>query len=324
MTNDDKQKTTGFNGIPTELDSQKQTTGSNGAQTGLESQNQRIESTEQPQTENHNLKNQLEPDDPKIDPTSPLTVSIAFAIPGILSLAFSVTTGSSVLAFIGLGLTFWAALFYLVRPITYVQGGLLNTNAAPLYQTIDRITKDLDIRGKAIYLPPYPQKAYLPDHLKGLKETTIFLPKSADQASTPIEEMATGKFTTKNPKGIILNPPGSSYLDEFEKLLRTDITKITLEDLCNALPQVILENYQLAKEIEMKTENNHIHLKTTDSIYKDLYKENLKTVKLLGDPLTSAIACTIAKATGKQVQIEAIITTGDERTIEATYQLIEG
>jgi hypothetical protein len=221
-------------------------------------------------------------------------------------------------------LTFWGALFYLVRPVTYVRGNLLSTTATTLYQTIDRIIKDLDIRGKAIYVPPYSREANLPQRLKGLKETIIFLPKDTDQVSPPIEEMATGKFLTKNPRGVILIPPGSSYLDQIEKLLRSDITKMTLEDLCTTLPQLILENFQLAKDIEMKTENNQIHLKITDSIYKNLYEEELKTVKILGDPLTSAIACTIAKTTGKQLAIETINITPDAQTLEATYQLVEG
>lgn len=99
---------------------------------------------------------------------------------------------------------------------------------------------------------------------------------------------------------------------------------MTLEDLCTTLPQIVLENFQLAKDIEMKTENNQIHLKTTDSIYRNLYDEDLKTVKLLGDPLTSAIACTVAKTTGKQLTIETINITPDSQTLEATFQLIEG
>ncbi len=300
MTNTEEQKTTELNGISTEFESKKE--------------------FEELQTENRSLKKQLNGH----NRNSTLIVSIVFAVPGILSLIFSITAGSQVLAFVGLGLTFWGALFYLVRPVTYVRGNLLSTTAATLYQTIDRIIKDLDIRGKAIYVPPYSREANLPQRLKGLKETVVFLPKDTDQVSPPIEEMATGKFMTKNPRGIIIIPPGSGYLDQIEKLFRTDITKMTLEDLCTTLPQIVLENFQLAKDIEMKTENNQIHLKTTDSIYRNLYDEDLKTVKLLGDPLTSAIACTVAKTTGKQLTIETINITPDSQTLEATFQLIEG
>lgn len=305
MTSNEKQKTTEPNGIPTELETAKQL----------------AQSVDELQKETQNLKKQIQ----TLNPNSTIRISIIFTIPGILSLILSITTESQVLAFIGLGLTFWGALFYLVRPITYVRGSLLSTTATTLYQITDRIIKDFNIKGKGIYVPPYPKEVYLPQHLRGLKETIIFLSQDANQIAPSIEEMATGKFVTKNPKGVILIPPGSSFLDQIEKTLRTDITKMNLEDLCITLPQLILENFQLAKEIEMKTENNQIHLKTTDSIYKNLYRdENLKSVQLLGDPLTSAVACTIARATGKQVTIQNINVSPDTQTIETTFQLAEG
>jgi hypothetical protein len=305
MTSNEKQKTTELNGIPTELETAKQL----------------IQSVDQLQKETQDLKKQIQ----TLNRNSTIRISIIFTIPGILSLILSIITESQVLAFIGLGLTFWGALFYLVRPMTYVRGSLLSTTATTLYQITDRIIKNLNLKGKGIYVPPYPKEVYLPQHLEGLKETIVFLSQDANQTAPSIEEMATGKFVTRNPKGVILIPPGSSFLDQIEKALRTDITKMNLEDLCTTLPQLILENFQFAKEIEMKTENNQIHLKTTDSIYKNLYRdENLKSLGLLGDPLTSAVACTIARATGKQVTIQDINVSPDTQTIETTFQLAGG
>jgi hypothetical protein len=305
MASKEKQKTTELNGIPTELETAKQL----------------VQSVDELQKETQSLKKQIH----TLNRNSTIRISIVFAIPGILSLILSIITESQVLAFIGLGLTFWGALFYLVRPIAYVRGSLLSTTATTLYQITDRIIKDLNIKGTGIYVPPYPKEVYLPQHLIGLKETIFFLSQDANQTAPSIEEMATGKFVTKNPKGVILIPPGSSFMDQIEKLLRTDITKMNLEDLCTTLPQLILENFQLAKEIEMKTENNQIHLKTVDSIYKNLYRQdNLKSVQLLGDPLTSTVACTIARATGKQVTIQNINVSPDTQTIETTFQLAEG
>jgi hypothetical protein len=305
MTSKEKQKTTELNGIPAELETAKQL----------------VQSVDELQKETQSLKKQIH----TLNRNSTIRISIIFIVPGILSLILSIITESQVLAFIGLGLTFWGALFYLVRPIAYVRGSLLSTTAITLYQTTDRIMKDLNIKGKGVYIPPYPKEVYLPQHLKGLKETIIFLSQEDKQIAPSIEEMATSRFVTKNPKGIILIPPGSSFMDQIEKLLRTDITKMNLEDLCVTLPQLILENFQLAKEIEMKTENTQIHLKTIDSIYKNLYRQNdLKSVQLLGDPLASAVACTIARATGKQVTIQNINVSPDTQTIETTFQLAEG
>lgn len=259
-------------------------------------------------------------------PAREIQIGLLFAVPGILSLAYAAVRQSQVLAFIGLGLTLWGALFFLVRPVMYVRGSLLNTTSAPLYSTIDRILNDLKYEGstRALYVPPYPKRAYLPEHLKGLKETVVFISAGADSSPPPIEEMATGKFMTQNPKGILVVPPGSGLMDQLEKSARTDFTKTSLEDLCAILPPAILENFHLAKEIEMKIENGQVQSKTTDSIYKSLYQdETLKSLKLLGCPLTSAVACAIAKATGKTVSLQKIDTSPDAKTVEVSYSIVE-
>jgi hypothetical protein len=255
---------------------------------------------------------------------SPIQIGLVFAVPGILCLAYSVLSQSQVLAFIGLGLTFWGALFFLVRPLMYVRGGLLNTASTPFYSTVDRILNDLKYEGRGLYVPPYPRRAYLPEHLKGLKETVVFISADSDSSPPPVGEMAIGKFMTKNPKGILLIPPGSGLMEQLERSTRTDFTKMSLEDLCASLPQLILENFQLAKEIDMKNENGQVHLKTTDSIYRILYlDETLKSLKLLGCPLTSAVGCAIAKATGKPVLLQKISSSPDARTVEVSYRLAE-
>jgi hypothetical protein len=115
-------------------------------------------------------------------------------------------------------------------------------------------------------------------------------------------------------------------LTQFEKELRVDITKIGLGELCESLPQLILENFQLVKEIEMKTEEDQVHLKIFDSVYKNLYsvEGNLKSVHFLGCPIVSAIACLIAKATGKIVTIHKDRVSPEGQTIEVWYGFVEG
>jgi len=253
-------------------------------------------------------------------------IGIVFMVPGVLSLIFSIFNNSQVLAFIGLGLTFWGALFLFVRPVRYVRSSLLDSAAISSYSTIDRIIKDLKYKGKSYYIPPYPKEVYLPEYLKGLKDMIVFISADSGAGMPSIEEMAKGRFLLENPKGICVAPPGSGLLTQFEKELRVDITKIELSELCESLPQLILESFQLAKEIEMKTEENQVHLKIFDSIYKNLYsgEENLKSVHFLGCPLVSAIASSIAKNTGKIVTIHKDRISPDGQTIEVWYRFIEG
>ena len=244
---------------------------------------------------------------------------------GALTLVGSVIQTSTVLAFIGLGLTFWGALFLFARPVKFVRGTLLDSTAISSYTTIDRITEDLKYKGKPIYVPPYPKEAYLPQYLKGLKEMTVFIPAKDIVAMPTIEEMAKKQFLLKNPKGICIAPPGYGLVNLFEKELKTEFTQIDLDTLYNSLPTIIVKNLELATEIEINPEKDLIHVKIIDSVYKDLYskEQDFKSIHSIGCPLTSAIACALAKTTGKLVAIVKDTISPDSKTIEVWYQTLE-
>jgi TM2 domain-containing membrane protein YozV len=281
-----------------------------------------VETSEQLQAEIENLKLELR----KAKSISSGKIGIMFMVPGALSLVFSIFYNSQVLAFIGLGLTFWGGLFLFVKPVGYVKSSLLDSAAISSYSTIDRIVKDLEYKGRSYYIPPYPKEVYLPEHLKGLKDMIVFISADNSGGMPSMEEMAKGRFLLEHPKGICVPPPGLGLLTQFEKELRIDITKIGLSELCESLPQLILENFQLVKEIEMKTEEDQVHLKIFDSVYKNLYsvEGNLKSVHFLGCPIVSAIACLIAKATGKIVTIHKDRVSPEGQTIEVWYGFVEG
>jgi hypothetical protein len=229
-----------------------------------------------------------------------------------------------VLAFIGLGLTFWGALFLFIRPLKYVESSLLSSTAVASYTTIDRIVRDLKYKGKGYYIPPYPKEVYLPEHLKGLKDMIAFISADSGTDMPSVEEMAKSRFLLENPKGICVAPPGLGLLARFEKELGTDITKLELKELCESLPQLILGNFQLAKETEMNLKGNEVYLRVFDSIYKNLYsaEEDLRSVHFLGCPLVSAIACAIAKNTGKIVTIQKDSVSPDGEVIEVWYSIV--
>ena len=244
---------------------------------------------------------------------------------GALTLVGSVVNTSTVLAFIGLGLTFWGALFLFARPVKFVRSSLLDFTAISSYTTIDRITEDLNYKGKPIYIPPYPKEAYLPEYLKGLKEMIVFIPAEDVIAMPTIEEMAKKQFLLRNPKGICIAPPGYGLVSLFERELKTEFTQINLDRLYDALPTIIVNNLELAKEFEINPEKDLIHIRIVDSVYKDLYsrEQGFKSIHSVGCPLTSAIACALAKTTGKLVAIVKDLISLDSKTIEVWYQTLE-
>ena len=252
-----------------------------------------------------------------------LIISV-FQIP-LTPIAPSINGNTQVLAFIGLGLVLWGGLFLLARPVSYVRSSLLEATAISLYTTIVRIKKDLKYNSKSYYIPPYPKEVYIPEHLKGLKEMIVFISAKDDTKLPSIEGIASNKFMQEDPEGIFISPPGLGLVDQFEKELRMNLSKIDIKDLCEILPKIILENLQLAKEVTMEIEENQVHLKVMDSLYKHLYlEEDLRSIRFIGSPLESAIACAIAISTGKTVTIKESKTHPDSDTIEVIYRLVEG
>ena len=252
-------------------------------------------------------------------------VGVMLTTSGITVLVLSVLSESQILAFIGLSLIFWGFLFFFIKPIRYVKGNLLDLAATSTYITVDRIVNDLKFKGRSYYIPPYPKDVYLPEYLRGLKEMVVFISADTQPEMPSIEEIAKSKFLLKNPNGICISPPGLGLLNQIERELGEDTTKVDLETLLERLPQIITESLELAKEVEMKKDGKKVYVRIDDSIYKNLYKreQNLKSVHFLGCPLASAIACAIAKASGKIVTIEKDNVSTDFQTIEFWYSFVE-
>jgi len=185
--------------------------------------------------------------------------------------------------------------------------------------------QDLNYKGKPIYIPPYPKEAYLPEYLKGLKEMIVFIPAEDVVAMPTIEEMAKKQFILENPKGICIAPPGYGLVSLFERELKTEFTQINIEELFNALPTIIVNNLELAKEFEISPEKDLIHVKIVNSVYNDLYsnEQSIKSIHSIGCPLASAIACALAKTTGKLVAIVRDMISPDSKIIEVWYQTLE-
>jgi hypothetical protein len=240
-------------------------------------------------------------------------------------LILSIVYESQIPAFVGLGLTFWGALFFLVRPIRYVHGSLLYDSALSSYSTIDRIVKDFGYKGGAYYIPPYPKDVYLPEHLKGLKEAVVFLSAKKDGEMPSIEELAGSKFRLEPSKGVLITSPGLGLFSQIEKELNVDFTKTKLADLPETLPRAVTENLNLAREMELEVNGNQVQVRITDSLYRNLYsmENDFKSVIILGCPLVSAVACALAKASGKPVTIQKAETSPDGLTTRVSYRILQ-
>jgi hypothetical protein len=207
-------------------------------------------------------------------------------------------------------------------PKSYVEESFLISTAIPEYSTIDKIITELKYTEKGYYIPPYPEEAQVPEHLRGLKDPVAFISASNVFTMPSLEDISQGKFWIADQKGILIPPPGLGLLNQIQKKLTIPITKTDINELCEIMPRIILENFAMAKDLTMKAETENIHLTIKDSIYKNLYdtENKPKSILFLGCPIISAIACLLAQGSGKTITIKETIVSQDGSTIETTYQ----
>jgi hypothetical protein len=245
-------------------------------------------------------------------------IAVGMLTLGLVLLVSSVFYSSPIPAFVGLGLAFWGALLLYVTPTKQVRLELLNATLTPTLVNTEKMLTNLNLGGKGIYLPP--------KYLKDFESSLIFIPSKEGQALPKPEEIDAEKLYSKNPNGIFLTPQGAALSKLFEKELETSFTRTDLKYLQEKLPKLLIENMEIAESMEIKAENNTVTVEITEHVFSDIYKETEKLSKThgtMGSPLSSAIACALAKATGKPVVIEKEEQNQDGKTTEIRYHLME-
>lgn len=233
---------------------------------------------------------------------------------GVVILFASIVYVSSMLAFIGLSLTFGGTILLYTKPQQYT-AELLDTSMLSSVYTMNQLIQELDYKGKFVYLPPkyFENPKIVKIYIS--KENKIDLPKPEET------QKQKNNLFVKNHKGILLSPPGAELTKLFEDTLEKDFTKVNLKYLQQNLPKLFVEDLEIAENLEFQTKEDTIHLKINNLIYKD--STNLPHgSNQIGSPVCSAIACAITKATGKPVIIEKAEVGQDGTTTELIFRLL--
>ena len=245
--------------------------------------------------------------------------SILFSA-GVIILVLAINFSSSILAFVGLGLVFWGAILFYVRPSKYVKENLLRKTTVPSLVSLNQIITTLGYKGKGVYLPP--------KYLKDFESSKVFISAQREMKLPSPEQIQNeeDKVFLKNPEGILITPPGSELTRLFEEKLGTSFARVDLQQIEQNMPRLLIEDLEIAQNVQIETVNNIVHVKIENSIYKNMCQEAKKfsnICSLLGCPLCSAIACALAKVTGKPVIIEKNQLSEDSQTMDIEYLLLE-
>ncbi len=248
----------------------------------------------------------------------PEVIGYTLLIVGIVAIVFSFVFTSFLLAFIGLGLTFWSVLLAFLKTTKYVKADVFEITPVSSLKGIDQVIQHFNCKGKGIYLPER--------YVKESKSGIVFVPLKDEIVIPPVEEVAKEKVLLENPRGICLTPSGLDLVSLFERKLKTDFGKVDIDYLAAKLPKLLIEDLEIAEDFEMNYVKDIVHVRITGSIYENMCREvrNLLNVcKCIGCPLCSSIACSLAKATGKPIVIEKSSLSRDGKVIQAYYRIIE-
>ncbi len=253
---------------------------------------------------------------PKLSSAGTLrVVSLGMLILGLISLLASAIYDSYVAAFVGLGLAFWGALFMVTAPTKYVKLELLTAASSQAANT-EKTLNLSKTSHKGVYLPP----RLLQDYLSSL----IFVPATDDEALPKQKEIPEEK-TLRTPQGLFLTPPGQALSRLFEEKLGKSFTEINLNQLATELPR-LLDELGITKTALINVEDGKVTFETGNYIFKDLCLETQKfqrTHETVGCPFSSAIACALAKASGKPITIEKEEQNPNNETTTIQYLILE-
>lgn len=235
---------------------------------------------------------------PKLSSAGTLRViSLGMLLLGFISLLASAIYDSYVTAIVGLGLTFWGALLLAITPTKYVKLELLTAASSSQAANTEKMLNLAETNHKGVYLPP----KLLQDYFSSL----IFVPATGNEALPKPEKIPEEK-TLGTPQGLFLTPPGLALSRLFEEELGKSFTKLNIYNLTTELPS-LLDGLGITKTAFMNVEGGEVTFETGNYIFKDLCLETLnfqRTHETVGCPFSSAIACALAKASGKPVTIE--------------------
>jgi hypothetical protein len=236
---------------------------------------------------------------------------------GIGIVAVSAFYASSFLAILGVAITFWGAILLYVTPSKHVPLKLLNTSAEAAAANIERLISEVNLSERGVYLPP--------KNLRNIESSLVFIPETL-KTPLPTPEETNEKLLANEKTGAFVTPPGSALSRLFEGELGFSFTKTDLKQIQNKLPKLLVEDLELAENAEIQIQGNIVTLEITGSILNEICEQTdsqPKTHKQVGCLLSSAIACALAKATGKPVTIQNETRNQETKTTRIEYEILK-
>jgi hypothetical protein len=207
-------------------------------------------------------------------------------------------------------------VFLYIKPTKYVKSELLNSVSYSTLVNIEKLLTGAKANSEGIYLPP--------KRLRDYTSSLVFISTEPNQPLPTTDKTDAQELEIKDPAGLLITPPGLALSKLLEKELKRSFTETSIKDLETQLP-TLFDRLEITKHLTIQPEENRVTVNIRNSVLDDLCHQTAKlekTHKTVGCPLSSALACIFAKATGKPVVIENE-ETGPDETTTIQYKVLE-
>jgi hypothetical protein len=237
---------------------------------------------------------------------------------GLLFELYALTTTSTLPVLIGLGLVFYSSLLFYMTPEPYIQVTLLDSTTLSMLTTLNHLLRTKGANSKAIYLPERPT-------VRQKEQAVITTTTQSARSQTTYPASTNHQLTQSPPREIFMDPPGSQLTNLFEQALHTTFSQEDLPYLQQNLPSLLINEYEMANELELHVSEKQVYMKIVGSIYKTIIQESRDLEHIyasLGCPFLSAIALSIVRASKRPVIIDRVHSADDYETIEVYYRIL--
>lgn len=242
---------------------------------------------------------------------------------GIATLVISTLLQSSFFVILGFSLLFWGVILLYITPTKNGYLELLNAGVEPGSENIERLLSERGLTQKGIYLPIKNGNTETSNGSPAFEQTgdvLVFIPETQN-ANGKEDDSPLKKSRSKD---LYIAPPGQALCKMFEQRMGKSFSKIDIQQFEQIMPTVLTKDLKLAEAVDIQTNENIISIEITKSVLEQIcQRANNQPLmhKQVGCLLTSAIACALAKVTGKPITIESETLDSNERTTSIRYQI---
>ena len=234
---------------------------------------------------------------------------------GLILFVLAVVYSHNVSAFIGIALTFWGAILFYIRPTQFIRKEILAPTVIEPLKYIYKLLDELEFKGIPTYISP--------GTLRDIRSATVYIPKS-NLAPTPTDkELINDEAIIEIPPAIKLTPPGLGLSKLLEKELKTNFSTIDLQYIQYNLEKALVEGLEIAEAFEMEVAESSVRVDIKGTIFDEIIEElnEIDTHRHIGDPLSSAIACILARSTRRPIIIEKIEREPKKKSIKVIFKI---